>query len=92
MSHPVGVGGEGVGAAVHGAAERLQPAVGELMPGQVIGAAEGLSAAVVRTSVRLHSRVFAQVSVQFPLFVISRRAAGKRTDVTFVRLRFHFHF
>lgn len=92
MSGPVCVGGEGLSAAVHGAVKRLLPAVSELMSCQVIEAAEGLPAAVVLTCVRLHSRVFTQVSVQFPLFVIRRRAAGKRADVTFVRLRFNFHF
>lgn len=92
VSGPVTVGGESVGAAVHGALKRLHTAVTEPMPCQVKWAAEGLSAAIVFTFVRLHPRVFTQMSVQFPLFVISRRALGKRADVTFVRLRFSFHF
>lgn len=44
---PVGVGGEGLRAALCTALEGLHAAVGELVPGQVIGAAEGLTAAVV---------------------------------------------
>lgn len=92
VSGPVRVGGEGLRAAVHRAAEGLRAAVTELVPRQVIGAAEGLGAAIVLARVRLHPRVFAQVSVQFPLFVINSRAGGKRADVTFVRNRFSFHF
>lgn len=63
VSGPVGVGGEGLSAAVHGASKRLQPVVSEVVSGQVIEAAEGLAAAVVLTCVRLHSGVFTQVSI-----------------------------
>lgn len=72
VSGPVRVGGEGLVAAIHGAEKRLHAGVTEIMPRQVIGTTEGLSAAVAGTRVRPRSRVFAQVSVQFPLFVISR--------------------
>lgn len=92
VSGPVGVGGEGLVAAIRGAQERLHAGVTELMSREVVGTTERLSAAVTRTRVRPYSRVFAQVSVQFPLFVISRRAVGKRANVTFVWLRFSFHF
>lgn len=89
---PVRVGGEGLRAAVHGALKRPRAAVAELVPRQVIGAAEGLGAALVLTLVRLHPRVFTQVRVQLPLLVISGRAVDERADETFVRLRVRFHF
>lgn len=92
VSGPVCVGGEGLRAAILGAAKRLHAAVTELMSRQVVGAAERLTAAIVLTCVWLHSRVFTQVSVQLPLLVISRRAAGKRADETFLRRHFSFHF
>lgn len=92
VSGPVRVGGEGLRASVHGAVKGLHAAVSELMSCQVIRATERLPAAVVLTGVRLHSRVFTQMSVELPLFVISRRAVGKRADVTFVWLLFSFHF
>lgn len=91
MSGPVGVGGEGFLAAVHGAAERLHAAVAQVVPRQVILAAEGLSAAVALTCKRLYSRVFTQMSVQFPLFVISRRTSSKRAEITLVRPHISFH-
>lgn len=84
VSGPVCVGGEGLRAAVYGTSERLLPAVAELVPRQVGLTAKSLRAAIAATRVWLHSRVFTQVSVQFPLFVISSRAPGKRADVTFV--------
>ena len=90
MSDPVRVGGEGLPAAVHGALEGLHAAVAEVVSSQVVAAAERLPAAIAVTCVRLQPGVFTQVRVQFPLFVISRRAVRKRADVTFVRLRFHF--
>lgn len=89
VSGQVAVGGEGLRAAVRGAAERLHPAVGERVSAQVVRAAEGLPAAVLLALVRLHPRVFTQVGVQLPLLVISRLAAGKRADVPFVRLHFN---
>lgn len=92
VSVPVGVGGEGLRAAIYGAEKRLRPGVTELMPRQVIRGAEGLAAALALTGVRLHSGVFAQVCVQLPLFVISGRAVGKRADVPFVRLSSDFHY
>lgn len=88
---PVGVGGEGFHAAVHGAAERLRAAVAEVMPGQVILTAEGLSTSVAATCERFSSRVFTQMRVQFPLFVISCRTSRKRANKTLVSLRFSFH-
>lgn len=72
VSGPVRVGGEGLVAALHGAHKRLHAVVTELMSRQVIGTTERFPAAVAGTRVRPHSCVFAQVSVQFPLFVISR--------------------
>lgn len=84
VSGPVCVGGEGLRAAIYGASERLLSAVAELVPRQVGLTAESLRAAIAPTRIRLHSRVFTQVSVQFPLFVISSRAPEKRADVTFV--------
>lgn len=92
VSGPVRVGGEGLRASVHGTVKRLHAAVSELMSCQVIRATERLPAAVVLTCVRLHSRVFTQMSVELPLLVISRRAVGERADVTFVWLLFSFHF
>ncbi len=92
VSGPVCVGGEGLRAAILGAAKRLHAAVTELMSRQVVGTTERLTAAAELTRVRLHSRVFTQVSVQLPLLVISRRAVGKRADETFLRLRFSLHF
>lgn len=89
---PVRVGGERLRAAVYGAAEGLHTAVGELVPRQVRRGAEGLTAALVLAGVWFNSRVFAQVSVKFPLFVVSSRAAGKRADETFIRPWFGFHF
>lgn len=88
----IGVGGESVLAAVHGAAKRLHATVAEVMPSQVILAAEGLSTSVAVTRVRLDSRVFAQMRVQFPLFVISRRTSRKRADITFLYLRTRLHY
>lgn len=88
---PIGVGCEGFLAAVHGAAKRLHATVAEVMPGQVILATEGLSTAVAVTCIRFNSRVFTQMSVQFPLFVISRCTSGKRADITLVYLRISFH-
>lgn len=88
---PVGVGGELFPAAVHGAAKRLHAAVAEVVSGQVIPATEGLSTTVAVTRVRFNSRVFTQMSVQFPLFVISRRTTSKRADITFGYLRISFH-
>lgn len=85
---PVGVGGESLRAAVHGAEEGFVPAVAELVSGQVVAAAEGLPAVAAE---RLHSGVFTQMSVQFPLFVISRRAAGHRADEPLQRLCFRVH-
>lgn len=55
---PVGVGGESVGASLHGAGERFVSAVDQLMTRQMVRAAERLSAALVSTRVRLHSGVF----------------------------------
>ncbi len=92
VSDPVGVGGEGLLAAIHRAPERFQSGMSEIMPRQVVRATEGLTAAIAVTCVRLQSRVFTQVSVQFPLFIVSRRAAGKRTNITFLLLPFNFHF
>lgn len=91
VSGSVCVGGEGLLAAVLGALKGLHPGVCELMSGQMVGAAEGLAAAVLPTCVRLHSGVFTQMRVQFPLLVVSRRAAGNRADVAFLRLRFSRH-
>lgn len=88
---PVGVGGEGFLAAVRGAAKRFHAAVAEVMPGQVILAAEGLSTTVAVTCIRFDSRVLTQMSVQFPLFVISRRTSSKRADITLVYLPISFH-
>lgn len=90
VSDPVRVGGEGLLTAVHGAPEGLHAAVAEIVSGQVVAAAERLPAAIAVTCERLQPGVFTQVRVQFPLFVINRRAVRKRADVTFVRLRFHF--
>lgn len=92
VSGPVCVGGEGLCAAIHGAGKGLQAAVRQIVSRQVIGGTERLSAAVALTRVRLDSRVFAQVSVQLPLLVIHRRAAGERADVSFLRLRLSSHF
>lgn len=92
VSGPVRVGSKGLRASVHGAVKGLRAAVGELMSGQVILATEGFPAAVALTRERLHSRVFTQMSVEFPLFVVSRRAVRERADVTFVLLLFSFHF
>lgn len=78
VSLQVGVGGEGLRAAFYGAEKRLRPGVTELVPRQVVLGAEGLTAALALTGEGLHSGVFAQVSVQLPLFVINGRAVGKR--------------
>lgn len=91
MPGPVGVGGESFPASVHGAAERLHAAVAEVVPRQVILAAEGLPAAIALTCKRFYSRVFTQMSVQFPLFVISRRTSSKRAEITRVRPHVSFH-
>lgn len=55
---PVGVGGESLGAALHGAGERFVSVVDQLMTRQMVRAAERLPAALVSTRVRLHSGVF----------------------------------
>lgn len=91
MSGPVGVGGEGLLAAVLGAPKGLHAAVTEFVSRHMVGAAERLTATVARAREGLHSGVFTQVCVEFPLFVVSRRAAGDRADVPFERLRFSFH-
>lgn len=88
---PIRVGGEGLLAAVHGAAERLHATVTEVVPGQVRLATEGLSATVAVTRERLYSRVFAQMRVQLPLLVVSCLASSEGADVTFVYLRISFH-
>lgn len=56
---PVRVGGESLGAALHGAGKRFLSTVDQLMTRQMKRAAERLSAALVPTRVRLHSGVFA---------------------------------
>lgn len=88
---PIGVGGEGFLAAVHGAAKRLQATVAEVMPGQMILSTKGLSTTVAVTCIGFNSRVSTQMSVQFPLFVISRRTSSKRADIMFGYLRIRFH-
>lgn len=87
----IGVSGEGVLAAVYRASKRLHATVTEVMPGQVILATEGLPATVAVTCKRFYSRVFTQMSVQFPLFVIGRLTSNKRADITFLHFRASFH-
>lgn len=87
----IGVRGEGVLAAVHRASKRLHATVTQVMPAQVVLATEGLPATVAVTCKRFHSRVLAQMSVQLPLFVISRLASNKRADITFLYFRASCH-
>lgn len=88
---PIRVRGEGLLAAVYGAAKRLHATVTEVMPGQVRLATEGLSATVAVTCKRFYSRVFTQMRVQLPLLVISCLASSERADITFEYLRISFH-
>lgn len=92
VSETVGVGLERLRTTVDGAGERLVSAVDQLVSRQMIRAAEGLTAVLVSTRVRLHSRVFTKVGVQLPLFVVGGGAALERAEVAFVLLRFTLHF
>lgn len=88
----VGVGGERLAAAVHGAPEGPVATVTELVPRQVIGG--GKRPAAVRALARERPRaagVRGQVRVQLPLFDESRRTARKCAEVAFVCFWFGFH-
>lgn len=91
VSGPVRIGRECLLAVLHGAVKRLHAAVAEVMSVQVRLTTEGLPATVATTWIRFYPRVFTQVSVQLPLFVISRQAAHKRADIRFSWLRISFH-
>ena len=91
VSQHVGVGGERVRTAVGGAWERLRPAVGQLVPREVVGAGERLTTAAVLTREGFDSRVFAEVGIEFPLFVVPRVAVGIRTNVSSLWYSLSFH-
>ena len=82
VSQHVGVGGECVCTAGGGARKRLHPAVGQLVSGEVVRARERLTTAALLTGEGFDSRVFAEMGIEFPLFVVPCVAVGIRTNVS----------